>query len=82
MGLSAPKPGDEGVSMGTSESRTSARPNGLLELPRGHSRVLLEIALEGTEEPVRARIRAGSLPAETGIVDVGIDEKAAMIFPA
>ncbi|MGI9401615.1 MAG: ABC transporter ATP-binding protein, partial [Rhizobiaceae bacterium] len=43
---------------------------------------ILEIALEGTEEPVRARIRAGSLPLETGIVDIGIDEKAAMIFPA
>lgn len=43
---------------------------------------ILEIALGGTEEPLRARIRAGSLPSETEILDVGIDLKATMIFPA
>ncbi len=43
---------------------------------------ILEIAVEGIEEPIKARIRAGSLPTEAMNVDVGLDQKAAMIFPA
>ncbi|MEM7463243.1 MAG: ABC transporter ATP-binding protein [Pseudomonadota bacterium] len=42
----------------------------------------LEIAVEGIDEPIKARIRAGSLPAEAMNVDVGLDQKAAMIFSA
>jgi iron(III) transport system ATP-binding protein len=42
---------------------------------------VLEIALSGIEKPVRARIRAGSLAPDVQIVDVGFNQKAAMIFP-
>jgi iron(III) transport system ATP-binding protein len=42
---------------------------------------LLDIYVDGRDEPVRARIRAGSLAPETTEVAVWADEEAAMVFP-
>ena len=43
---------------------------------------VLEIGIAGIEEPLRARIRAGSLEPGANLVRVGFDEKAVMVFPA
>lgn len=42
---------------------------------------VLEIGLSGLEKPVRARIRAGSLAPDVRDVNVGFDQKSAMVFP-
>ena len=43
---------------------------------------LLEISVEGNDDPVRSRIRAGSLPPDTRDVWLQIKPDTAMIFPA
>ncbi len=43
---------------------------------------ILELLVEGLEEPVRARIRAGDLPPDVRDVRVRVREGAAMFFPA
>jgi iron(III) transport system ATP-binding protein len=42
---------------------------------------VLEISLSSVEKPVRARIRAGSLGPNVSNVNVGFDQKSAMVFP-
>ena len=42
---------------------------------------ILELFLQGYEEPVRARIRAGVLPEAVRYVRVRVNDGAALLFP-